>query len=379
MSKTNSTVVVQSDAIALALSGGGVRAMAFHCGVLRYLAEQGKLEKVSEISTVSGGSLLVGLVFARSDMVWPSSHSYLAKVLPLVRQSLTTYDLQTAATLRLLGWPPNWRYMFSRANVFAQTIASCWKIRQCLADLPKSPVWSINGTTAETGKRFRFKGTDFGDYELGYASAEHFPLASAMAVSAAFPVGIGPLAIDSRKHKWAKRPEWNSTVSLPAPVILPYQRLHIYDGGVYDNLGLEPFFDAGRQTSKGSFSILASDAGMPLGRGFDYGALNPIRLGRLMDIVTDQTRSLRIRTFAEYLIQGGRGAYLQIGAPGERIIGQSGKPLPQGMDLKIAATQAEQARTYPTNLKVLHPDVFDLLERHGYEVAMANQAANPYL
>ncbi|MEF9672493.1 patatin-like phospholipase family protein [Pseudomonas sp. PCH446] len=45
---------------ALALSGGGVRAMAFHLGVLKYLAEQQALERLTQISTVSGGSLLVG-------------------------------------------------------------------------------------------------------------------------------------------------------------------------------------------------------------------------------------------------------------------------------------------------------------------------------
>lgn len=114
MKKTASSVATHPPKIALALSGGGVRAMAFHSGVLRYLAEHGKLEAVSDISTVSGGSLLVGLVFARSGMVWPSSADYLAKVLPQVRQTLTTYNLQTRAAVRLLCWPSNWRFIFSR-------------------------------------------------------------------------------------------------------------------------------------------------------------------------------------------------------------------------------------------------------------------------
>jgi NTE family protein len=48
--------------IALALSGGGTRAMAFHAGVIRYLADDGILHQVNHISSVSGGSLLVGLV-----------------------------------------------------------------------------------------------------------------------------------------------------------------------------------------------------------------------------------------------------------------------------------------------------------------------------
>src|SRR5579864_796576 len=44
--------------IALALSGGGSRAMAFHLGCLRALHDRGLLEKVRVVSTVSGGSVI---------------------------------------------------------------------------------------------------------------------------------------------------------------------------------------------------------------------------------------------------------------------------------------------------------------------------------
>jgi len=153
----------------------------------------------------------------------------------------------------------------------------------------------------------------------------------------------------------------------------------VYDGGVYDNLGLEPFFDAGKQLSKGNYQIIASDAGRPLGRGFNFASLNPFRLNRLMDIVTDQTRALRVRTFAQYLMMGGSGAYLQIGAVGRRIIEQSGKSVPSGMDLRIESSSAETAKSFPTDLHCMSCEMFDLLERHGYEAAMANHTAYPYL
>ena len=55
--------------IALVLSGGGIRAMAFHLGVLRRMAEQGLLERVSHLSSVSGGSLIVGLVLLFSKLI----------------------------------------------------------------------------------------------------------------------------------------------------------------------------------------------------------------------------------------------------------------------------------------------------------------------
>lgn len=44
--------------IALALSGGGARAMAFHLGCMRALHDRGLLERVAVLSTVSGGSVI---------------------------------------------------------------------------------------------------------------------------------------------------------------------------------------------------------------------------------------------------------------------------------------------------------------------------------
>ena len=44
--------------IALALSGGGARAMAFHLGCMRALHDRGVLQRVAILSTVSGGSVI---------------------------------------------------------------------------------------------------------------------------------------------------------------------------------------------------------------------------------------------------------------------------------------------------------------------------------
>ena len=62
--------------------------MLFHMGVLRWLAEQKRLEHVQKISTVSGGSLLVGLIFQETGMRWPSSDEYLSSVYPSLRTKL---------------------------------------------------------------------------------------------------------------------------------------------------------------------------------------------------------------------------------------------------------------------------------------------------
>ncbi len=52
--------------IGIALSGGGIRATVFHLGVLKWMAERGALEEIKRVSSVSGASLCVGMVYAHN-------------------------------------------------------------------------------------------------------------------------------------------------------------------------------------------------------------------------------------------------------------------------------------------------------------------------
>lgn len=372
-----------SEAIGLALSGGGVRAAAFHAGVLRYMAEHGLLEKVVHVSSVSGGSLFVGMVFRHANYSWPSSKAYLREVFPRFRQNLTTQSLQLSAVSRLLLNPLNWRFILSRANVLAKAIKGLWGVTASLSRISDAPVWSINCTTGETGRRYRFKNQTMGDYELGYATVGDIGLANAMAISAAFPGGVGPLTINTRKFHWTKRKQWNA--SKPEPYQPPFSRLHLYDGGLYDNLGIEPLFDVGQQALKKDESlpsrityILVSDGGAPLAREGMPHPLNPWRFKRIADIALDQCRALRVRAFVNFLKKNPTaGAYVGIGAAAVSSIKQftAGRELFAKNLLNqtwLSADDAKRAATYSTTLSQLSEATFDLLEQHGYETAKWN-------
>ena len=338
--------------IALALSGGGIRAMAFHLGVLKHMAERGLLERVARISTVSGGSLLMGLIYKSCEFRWPTSQQYLAKTYPLVGEQLCLRSLQAGAFLQLLR-PWNWRFCLSRSNLLALELRRSWGLDVPLSAIGTTPEWSINGTTAETGKRFRFKGSEIGDWELGYAQAPSFPLGSALAVSAAFPIGFGPLALRADAYTWKKR-AWDAPKG-SEQVVDVGKRLHIYDGGLYDNLGAEPFFHPGKQQPKSAGDyIIVSDAGAVLPIGLRSGPLNPFRIKRMMDIMSEQSRSLRIRAFTNYLqSNASSGVQLLIGTP---VAGSK-------------CAEAQFARTFPTSLKRLCGAEFERLAGHGYAVA----------
>ena len=350
--------MTESTNIALALSGGGIRAMVFHLGVLKYLSEQNKLEKVSHISTVSGGSLIIGLVLKENQMQWPTSPQFIELVLPSLREKLCTKSLMGGMIRQLLK-PKNWYFLLSRANLLAFALRDEWKINNKLIDLPAVPEWSINGTTAETGKRFRFKQVNFGDYILGYAPSKNFPLANALAVSAAFPGGIGPLVINAEPYEWSKRREWNEPVENASIVSPQHSSFHVYDGGVYDNLGLEPFFNMGTGILKENLpkdtKLLLSDAGAPLAQGFSLSKVNPWRLKRVTDIISDQSRALRIRTFVNYIQKdASRGSLIYIA---------------DKINESQTCSSAEFASTYPTNLNKLTYEKFDKLLSHGYEIS----------
>ena len=203
-----------------------------------------------------------------------------------------------------------------------------------------------------------------------------------MAVSAAFPGGIGPLEVDPRTYQWAKRPRWDATAK-EEPCLLPFARLHLYDGGLYDNLGLEPLFDGGKQRLKAEESepinyLVVSDAGAALTRSALPHRLNPFRFKRIADIALDQTRALRVRSFVNFLQRHPlQGAYLQLGAKPAEAIGRftQGREDVADQLLRRSWLQAEAikaAASFPTTLKRLSESDFDLIARHGYETAMWN-------
>lgn len=350
--------------------------MAFHAGVLQFLAEHDAMERVEKISSVSGGSLLVGLLLQLNGMRWPTGGEYESRVLPKLEETLTNKDLQRDAICAVLR-PTNWRFALSRANVLASAIGSTWGITASLDDVPATPNWSINATTAETGKRARFKGSELRDWVLGTTRVKGFPLRDAMAISAALPGLVGPYVLRTSDFSW-DLPMYTSTEDARVAQER-FSRIHLYDGGVYDNLGLEAFFDAGHGPKPGmDGAVVASDGGAPLASGFDLGRLNVFRLKRVADIMSDQVRALRVRGLVAFAMkEQGRAAYLRIGATTAEIASQFHLECPAGSWL--SKEQVRLAAQYPTNLCRLPADMFDLLRRHGHESAQIAQHVFGYL
>ena len=344
------------------------------------LAEDDHLEDVNYLSTVSGGSLCAGLVFAINGFEWPSSSDYRRLILPKAREILTQVDLKGALIQRVLT------HIFeiadSRADDLSTLMQQHWGVDIPLSGLPEEPRWMINATCYETGKNWRFERFRMGDYLFGYTyDTGDVSLSDAMAASAGFPGLIGALALDVSHQKWFKYKtssietlvidEAASRKRKTVPVQPPYSPVHLWDGGVYDNHGLEGLHDFIHGWRKDiEFLVVSDAAGRSKPQAYHPGVKALERL--LTGIMMDQVRSLRARSILERIVNhGDRGAFLQTGNTCGYVLEAAGRADEVGDKCPgcLSQEQADQVATMETDIARLDDETFERAYRHGFEVA----------
>lgn len=356
--------------IGLALSGGGTRAAVFHLGVLRRLAVDGRLDQITKLSTVSGGSLVTAMVFAHGGMVWPSSTEFEERIFPRLRGVLTSTSLGDPLTLlRYLPTSP-WQVLFHRARLVARLLESRWGVSGRLVDLPDSPEWHANATCYETGKNWRFSKSEMGDWAFGRHGQPPFLLAEAAAASAAVPYVIGALKLSLPKADWyATDP---ATGKPTMPVARPAASVKLWDGGAYENLGLEPLYKPGRGAIGCDF-VLVSDASGALRDTRKGGMKTGLSSPRLFDIAADQIRGLRSRMFVAALQSGEiSGALVRLGNSIRDIDRKAGRVQVESDYARFQPEDdAQKALYHPTDLAAVTEQQFEQIARNGFEVADA--------
>ncbi|WP_304542909.1 patatin-like phospholipase family protein [Sulfurimonas microaerophilic] len=301
--------------IGIALSGGGFRASVFHIGVLKALAENNQLENVEIISTVSGGSLTVALIYKLNNNKWPTSHEYLTSILPSLQKYFVELNLG-ANIIQRLFYPKNWINIFSRANIVADSLKNYWQINASLNNLEKKPIWEINATTNETGKNWRFSQEKMGDYKFGVIKDPTYFLSDAVAASAAYPGIIGRFTLKTNKFTGWEVFDWKDKSYKEKKTPLEFSKLHLSDGGLYNNLGEEPLIDElGKSLDKNIDFFVISDASKPLLNEKSKASFRILaRTLRLIDIAMDQIKALRTRAIHSFLNKHPKdGIFVRIG------------------------------------------------------------------
>jgi NTE family protein len=350
----------QREGIALCLSGGGFRAALFHAGAIRRLNALGVLPRVRTVSSVSGGSIASALLAS----AWPRlslQGDVFTNLEALFEQPLRAFCGRNIRNGPLL-WgrldPRNWPRLVS--PTFSATDLLVAEYERLLGPLrltglPTHPRFVFCAANLQTGVNFELSARSIGDYVLGYGEPGRFTLAEAVAASSAFPFAFPPLvrALDLDAFSGGD-PHAVATGFRPAP------RVALTDGGVYDNMGLEPAW-------KTHEVVLVSDGGTP----FDIDArprtwLVP-RLLRSFQVVANQALAVRKRwLIAAYLRGVYRGAYWGLGTdrdeyrtPGaERPVGYTGRVL-------------DRLRVVRTDLDRFSPAEQSVLMNHGWALAGA--------
>jgi NTE family protein len=264
--------------IGLALSGGGYRATLFHLGTLRRLAELGVLERIDQISSVSGGSITAGVLAA--DWAKHPEGSILDRV-ARVTTLLRSFCSHTIDTGTIIGGA---LIPFRRiSDLLAGKYDDGLFHGLMLADLAEAgPDFTFCATNLQTGRLVHLTRERIVDYKIG-STVVPVQLARAVAASSAFPPFLSPVEIDCSQALW-KATTYSTLTNNPKFS----KRLYLTDGGAYDNLGLEPIWDRYR-------NVLVSDAGAPYENAEDMHMDWITQLHAVFDIGTDQARGVRKR------------------------------------------------------------------------------------
>src|SRR5690242_13915397 len=168
------------DGIALCLSGGGYRAMVFHCGALWRLNEAGLLPRLERISSVSGGSMAAGALALAWDRLDFDAHGVAnrfqqAFLEPVRKLAGRTVDLWAIGLGVLLpGSIGNW---------YARALKRHLVGSATLQDLPDRPRFVINATNLQSAVLWRFSKPYMRDYRVGEVKEPRIELATAVAAS----------------------------------------------------------------------------------------------------------------------------------------------------------------------------------------------------
>jgi NTE family protein len=265
---------IPADVSSIALSGGGYRAMLFHTGALWRLHETGILQKIGIFSSVSGGSITNGWLALNWDALKVNGAQFEQVFVPGIREMAnTTIDIWAILGGIWTGTIPK--------RVAAAYDRVLFKGRT-LQQIPASPLFVYDSSNLQTGALWRFTRDYMGDYKVGYVQKPDLPLSFAVGASSAFPPILSPVILNSPGRFEPPEPP-------PALQDPRYRsRVVLSDGGVYDNLGLEPIIKRAR-------TVLVSDGGAPFETTPRPSGFWPLQILRVLSCEDNQVRGLRKR------------------------------------------------------------------------------------
>ena len=348
------------EGIGLCLSGGGYKAAAYHLGALERLNELGILRRIARISSVSGGSITAGFLGLKWTALDGSADNFREVIVRPLTKFLTGVDIDIPAVVQGLLLP-----FRSGADGVAAAYDKHLFGGASLQDLPaegEGPRFVILATNYQLNSLWRFSRPYAADHRIGMIQEPKFPLARVVAASSGFPPVFCPIDFDLTPYQ---------VLPLDGADMHrdPYtRRVELADGGIYDNMGLEPIW-------KRYGVLLVSNAGDPFKETSHPPEDWLTMLRRILGMVHRQAENNRQRWLMAMAQQGSRKvAYW----PLRNLV--SAYPAGQGAGagwVALSDKEALAAQEEDVRLWSLKPEDFRRLYQHGY--SLADVAVRSYL
>lgn len=345
------------DEWALAMSGGGYKAAAYHLGALIRINELAILPRLKRISSVSGGSIISAYLGLKwRDFIWNDGVAINFRemfALPFAR-FLNRVTIDRWSILQGLVLPGR-----SGAGVVKEYYERKLYGQATLQDLPdpaRAPRFVINATNMRLNSLWRFSRPYAADYRVGEIKNPKFKLSEVVTASSAFPPFFCPMRLSLKDE--ALQPFANSDRAHA-----PFNEVaELGDGGIYDNLGLETVW-------KRHGVLLVSNAGDPL----DEQEPAPTHwlpiLRRALSMIHRHAENNRV---GELMLRVELGQYTLAYFP---LRPSAAFPNPCPLELSLAQSATAQAEK--VRLRALPGPNLNRLVRHGY--ARADSALRSYL
>jgi len=350
--------------LAICLSGGGFRASIFHAGALRRLNELGLLSSADSISCVSGGSIIGGyLAYALVNGLQAVDGKYqdfdhvLDEFLPFISRDIRTLP----ALSRIKFWQSPGKAPRAIERYYEKLVG-----KTPLTALPERPKFIFCATDLFFATSWVCQRSRIGDYACGYVKPPppEWTIAKAIALSSCFPPVFDPAWPNLRADQFVAMtdPDGNKRELSPEEsdrLREARSKLTLTDGGVYDNLGLEPVW-------KRHATVLVSDGGKPLQQKYVPPGLRLMRYG---EVIQNQVLALRKRWLIDIYRRAKidpaadvfTGAYWGIMSATANYRANAGYGYSKGLAARIADMR--------TDLNAFSPNEVAVLDKHGYELA----------
>jgi NTE family protein len=327
-------------AIGLAFSGGGYRATLFHAGALLRLNELGILSKASRIASVSGGSITTGILAMNWDQIdWNGKAegvaTHEAMIEHLIQPVMDATALNIDIGVSILGFVPG----ISGGNELARNYDKHIFDNKKLNSITGSCRFLFCAANLQTGGLVRFTKDYVADWQAFMSTTNTIKLSEAVAASSGFPPILAPLRLDLSNEVVTapKGARYNSEALRKKPVLV--------DGGVYDNIGLEPIW-------KRCGILIASNAGSnnpAMVKQFRLGMMKRV-LNTFLDVSVNWRERVLVNMYRNQLADGLKernGAYWTIKTPTQNLAWDGFKASKE--QRKLAADMATRLKNFPTD------------------------------